>query len=260
MGPGLGADLALEPLLDAVVADGGGGVEAVGDVLLGDPLDQGLAAVGTGLGGGVVGPQAGVAVGLELEADGAALGPGGAAAAGPVHRPGEVLDVVPVLVGQHVRLGERAAPGAEAALELPVEAEVDVDGAVPGAVEGADLGAGRAAAGLGAAGEQRGRRELILAAAPLELGRPVLLEAVDHGHDPAVLLGVGVRPRLALLGELGLLALDLVDAGQGAGGGAAPAEQLDQDEQDHPDEPGPAADGDPAAAREAAAAAGVLDL
>ena len=81
VGPGLGVDPALEVLLDAVVADGGGGVEAVGDVLLGDALDQGVAAVGAGLGGGVVGPQAGVAVGLELEADGGALGAGGAGAA-----------------------------------------------------------------------------------------------------------------------------------------------------------------------------------
>src|SRR4030095_2268417 len=68
VGEAVRVDLALEPFLEGVVADGGGGVEAVGDVLVGDALDQGVTAVGAGLGGGVVGPQAGGAVGLEVQA------------------------------------------------------------------------------------------------------------------------------------------------------------------------------------------------
>src|SRR4029453_14099515 len=74
VGEAVRVHLALEPLLEGVVADGGGGVQAVGDVLLGDALDQGVAPVRAGLGGGVVGPQAGAAARLELQADRAALG------------------------------------------------------------------------------------------------------------------------------------------------------------------------------------------
>ena len=62
---------AAEVLLDEVVADPRGGVERAGDVVGGDLLDErrtGL--VGHGL--GVVGPGAGVAVGLQLQPDGAA--------------------------------------------------------------------------------------------------------------------------------------------------------------------------------------------
>ena len=47
--------------------------------------------------------------------------------------------MVPVLVRDHVGLGERAAAGAEPRLELVEEAEVDVDVPIPRAVEGPDL-------------------------------------------------------------------------------------------------------------------------
>src|SRR4051812_42743365 len=56
--PGLGVHLPLRLLLDAVVADGGGGVERVGDVRLRHVLDQPRLD-------GVVRPDAGVAVRLE---------------------------------------------------------------------------------------------------------------------------------------------------------------------------------------------------
>ena len=82
------------------------------------------------------GPEPRVAVGLELDAYLAALRAGV-----PVRRsqhPGQVLDVVPVLVGQHVRLGERPAARAELRLQLVEEAEVDVDVAVVRAVERPD--------------------------------------------------------------------------------------------------------------------------
>jgi hypothetical protein len=44
-----------------------------------------------------------------------------------------------VLVRDHVRLGERAALGAEAIVQLLVEAEIDVDELVDRAVERADI-------------------------------------------------------------------------------------------------------------------------
>ena len=63
----------------------------------------------------------------------------------------QVLDVVAVLVGQHVRLGELAL-GAELVGELLVEGQVDVDLVVGRAVERADAGVGLAAAGVDAPG------------------------------------------------------------------------------------------------------------
>ena len=86
---------------------------------------------------GVGGPDAGVAVGLQLEPHRAgrlAL----AVVADALVGAEQVLDVVAVLVGDHVGLGERAAAGAEARAQFVVEVEVDVDGLVGGAVERAD--------------------------------------------------------------------------------------------------------------------------
>ena len=66
VGEGLGVDLAVHLLLDPVVADGGGGVEPVLDVLLGEILDE------AGVDGATC-PHAGQAVGLELDPDPGAL-------------------------------------------------------------------------------------------------------------------------------------------------------------------------------------------
>ena len=114
------------PLLDAVVADRRRGVERIGDVLPRDVLHESRVER-------VADPQPGVAVGLELEPHLAALRARVAARA--PQRAGQVLDVVPVLVGEDVRLGERAASRAELRLQLVEEAEVDVDVAVARAVE-----------------------------------------------------------------------------------------------------------------------------
>src|SRR4051812_31915117 len=68
VGPLLRVDAARGPPLDAVVADGCGCVERPVDVVLREADDVGL-AVGVLRGRRVLGPHAGVAVGLELEAD-----------------------------------------------------------------------------------------------------------------------------------------------------------------------------------------------
>src|SRR6185503_9200805 len=60
--PGVGLDLALRRLLDAVVADGLRRVHGVRDLRRGDRLEEAGA-------GGMVGPHAGEAVGLELGPD-----------------------------------------------------------------------------------------------------------------------------------------------------------------------------------------------
>ena len=88
------------------------------DVLVGEVEDQRL-AVGVLGGRGVLGPHAGVAVGLQLEAYGVAL----RSLLGPdlAHGAEQVLDVVAVLVGEHVGLHEPAVGAAELLLEHLVE-------------------------------------------------------------------------------------------------------------------------------------------
>ena len=137
--PGLGIHLALGALLDAIVPDRACRVDAAVDVGLGEALDQ------PGL-DGVVRPDSRVAIRLQLRPHRPALG--AAALLGPLERAEQILDVVAVLVREHVGLGKRAALGAEPRLELVEEAEVDVDLLVGGAVERADLRARVAAARL----------------------------------------------------------------------------------------------------------------
>ena len=103
---------------EAVVADRGGGVEALRDVAVAQevPLEGG------------VGPDAGEAVGLELLAHGQLVGPVGVVVLQPadlVVDAQQVLDVVAELVGEDVGLGE-VPRRAEAVGQLPEEAEVDV--------------------------------------------------------------------------------------------------------------------------------------
>jgi len=98
--PRVGADTTLRPALDLTVADRCRRIESVGDVRLGEPREV------TG-GGSVVGPHAGVAVGLELDPHGCALRPLIIRAA--TEHAQRVLHVVSVLVGEHVGLGERTA-------------------------------------------------------------------------------------------------------------------------------------------------------
>jgi hypothetical protein len=96
---------ALRAGLDPVVADRGGRVQRVVDVRLGDRLEQ-RPAVGAGGRRRVLRPDAGVAVGLQLQPHRSALRTG--PAADPVGGAEQVLDVVAVLVRDHVPLCERA--------------------------------------------------------------------------------------------------------------------------------------------------------
>src|SRR6185295_5372905 len=118
---------------------------------------------------------------LELEpyrSRGPALGARGDAR----RRAEQVLDVMPVLVGDDVRLRERAAAGTEPLLELVVEAEVDVHLRVDGAVEGPDRRGRLAATGRDPPVEEHGRRGLVA----VELAAPELLHGVHDGHDATV--------------------------------------------------------------------------
>src|SRR5581483_4991373 len=189
--PLLGPHAALELLLEAVVADGGRGVERVGDVRVGRRREVASFCC-------VARPDAGVAVGLQLDAHAAALRPG------PMvlrlrQCPGDVLNVVAILVGQDVGLGERPAVRAELRAQVVVEAEVNVDVLIRVAVEGADVGGGLAAGGLHGVGEEDGLGRLVALAALGEVVLPVLLDAVHVADDATVLVGVGVGARAALL-------------------------------------------------------------
>jgi hypothetical protein len=187
--PRLGRDLALGLLLDAVVADRAGRVEALVDVCLRELLDQ----PGRDR---VRGPDAGVAVGLQLRPHGLALR-ALPVAADAVEDAELVLDVVAILVCEHVGLREVAA-GAEPRLELIEEIEVDVDELVGRAVERADLRARKAAAGVDLTREEDGVCVRVLLAAPGKDAVPELLDAVDDGNDAAVLSRVRVLAGLAL--------------------------------------------------------------
>jgi hypothetical protein len=137
--PRLRVDTPLELLLEAIVTDRRCRIDRVRDVSIRDRRDE------PGL-HGVRGPHARIAVGLKLESDGIALR---ALTVGPdaVERPPKVLDMMSVLVGQDVRLGERSALRPELVGELLEETEVDVDLRVRGTIEGSDLRGRRATGG-----------------------------------------------------------------------------------------------------------------
>ena len=149
---GLRSDASLGSLLYAVVADGRRGIEGIGDVLTRDVLDE--AGVER-----MTHPQSRVAVRLELYAHLPSLGSG--VAIGVAEHAGQVLDVVPVLVGQYVRLREWPAASAELRLQLIEEAEVDVDVRVVRTVERAGRRRRRAAARLDAPVEEARLRRLV---------------------------------------------------------------------------------------------------
>src|SRR3954452_19720012 len=147
MRPRIRVDLALRRLLDPVVADGRGRIESIGDLRVGECLEITRARR-------VVGPDACEAVGLELGPDRASGRT--RAATGLRQEVQQVLDVVAVLMGKHVTLGERATLRAEPRAELLEEVEVEIDERVVRAVERPRGGAGGPAAAVRRTGEQDG--------------------------------------------------------------------------------------------------------
>src|SRR4051812_45921244 len=155
VGPLLRADLAGRLPLDRVVADRLRSGDRVLDVLVGEVLDQHVALAVLGA-RGAPRPHAGVAVGLELEPDGVAVG----ALLGLhlAHRAEEVLDVVAELVADDVGLDERTGRAVELLLEdVGEERRVEVDRLVAGAVERPHRRRGLTAAARGRAGERHDR-------------------------------------------------------------------------------------------------------
>src|SRR3954453_2068080 len=232
--PRLRVDLALELLLEAVVADRRCGVESVGDVGLRQLGDVSRAHR-------TVRPDAGEAVGLQLEVDTAALRPGDALA-NPAHGAEQVLHVVAVLMSNDVGLRKRPAGRAEPGAQLVEETEVEIDVAIWRAVEGPDVRRRVAAAGLDLVGEQARLRRLVGLAGRVELAGPELLHAVDDADDSAVGACVGVRAGAALGSKITRRLP--VRAGAAA---SAPAREQYDDRDDQADDPAASADGQSAA-------------
>ena len=143
MGEFVGHDAAGLHFLQMVVADGGCSIHGGFYVAL---LEQ------VALFGGI-GPDSGVAIGLELDADGDGVGHSRIAfhfSADSLLDAGDFLHVVADLVGNYVGLREFAG-SAELIFEFGEEAEVEINLFVTGTVKGAGGGLGEATGGIDSA-------------------------------------------------------------------------------------------------------------
>ena len=176
----LGHDAARTQLLEAIVADRGGGAECFFEI---PGIELHLSAGGAAGLGGLVAPHAGVAVGLQLEAHRQGVPVRGIRLLCLAHArlgAADRLNVVSELVRQDVGLGE-VAGRAEAALQLVEEAQIEIDLSIAGAIERTADGPGVAAAGLNRVAEERDLRLLVAAAERLGPGLlHVGRDGVDH--------------------------------------------------------------------------------
>ena len=191
MRPRLRDGVALRLALQPVVTDGGGCGKALLDVAR---LEEVLVAIG------VVSPDAGQAVRLELEPHGQRVGlllrRRAARRAHFVGDAEQVLHVVTDLVRDHVRLRE-IARRAEPPLELSEERQVDVHLAVRRAVERPDRRRVESARRGDLVREQHQRRQLILAPHARQLRTPDVLGRRQDGGRKAAELVFG-RPMTSL--------------------------------------------------------------
>ena len=194
-------------------------------------------------------PDAREAIRLQLDANGLALRPG--ASARVLQQTELVLDVVAVLVGDHVTLGEWSALRAEAGAQLVEEARVEVDPPVLRAIERPARAARRPASALNDVREDDRLGLVIGLATQGEVVIPELLDAVHESDDTAIGSLVRVRAGLAIGERRGAL-----DRGRTRVVG----ERIDAKEErgDEDDDPDPAATDQHRAAD--AATARVLDL
>ena len=195
VGPGVGVDVPLGPLLDVVVTHGLGRSQRTADLLTAGAVEEGLTGLRVGGGGGVVDPDSRVAVRLELQTH-RVRRRAAARAVGLGHLATQVLDVVAELVGHDVLLRQRSVSGAQGTLHLGEEAHVQVDRLVPRAVEGAH-GRGCVATGRGDLGAVP-QDELGLCVGDPSLGgqlvRPYCVEGLGGGYHAALGVLVGALP------------------------------------------------------------------
>ena len=131
MRPRLRVHFPLKFFLNAVVANRCGGIEAVCDVLI-----RQLCQV-AGL-GGMIRPNTGIAVRLQLNAHGCALWPG-AVIANLGENPLHILHMMTVLVCEDVFLRERSTIRTELRVQLIEETEINIHDFVIRAVERANI-------------------------------------------------------------------------------------------------------------------------
>src|SRR5438309_8759 len=184
--PPLWLNATLRLLLDAIVANGCGGIQRLADLGVGGRLEI------TGV-RGMPGPDAGKAVGLKLDPHRLRI------RSGLREETELVLHVVAVLVGDDVALREGPALRAEALRQLLEEADVEIDLLVVGAVERTHRSLGEPAGALRRVGVEDGLRREIRVASARELVAPILLDAVDETDDAAIVALVRVGPGLAVL-------------------------------------------------------------
>ncbi len=132
---GFRRDVSAGLLLQAVVADRGGSVQALLDVAR---LENVAYTVG------VISPDAGETIGLEFDADRQLVRQNGIGALArrlhPIRDAEEIRHVMPDFVGDHIGLGEIAGR-TEAGLEVVVETEVDIQLAIGRAIENGPIAA-----------------------------------------------------------------------------------------------------------------------
>jgi hypothetical protein len=245
MGEGIRHHFAAGLPLQGVVADGGGGVQGRFHVAVFNDVARAV---------GVVGPDAGEAVGLQLQPhrQGVALA-FGSVALGVVHLVADahqVLHVVADFVRHHIGLGEFAG-GVEALLEQAEEVEVDVDVLVPRAVERSGGGTAGAAGGLDGAAEHLHLRHLVAGAVAAEQVRPHVFRVGQDDFHQLVFPVVAFRAR-ALVLLLAYLDRAAAAAQQAEDGQGIDAEDPAADQGDHD---GADADRPAAKAKTAASAA-----
>src|SRR5712691_5029593 len=181
VGECVGDDVALRLPLQAVVADGGRGLERSFDVAL---LDQIPALLRT------LGPDSGKTIGLQLDLDLQVirldLADGVLTLLHLRQDAEQILHVVTDLVGDHVSLGELArlavVAAAEPALQVAEERRVEIDPLVVGTIERPHGGARGAAGRARRAGEHHQRRWPVAPALLLQQVPPYRLGAAEHGR------------------------------------------------------------------------------
>lgn len=179
VGEALGGGVAAGFLLQVVVAYLLGGVDGFFDVAVFERAEHAVL---------VVTPDAGIVVGLQLDADGGAvlvvLVLAGHLAMGLVEGAEEMLHMMAHLVGDDIGAGEVAA-GSDGAAHLVEEVEVEVYLLVGRAVEGACRRGGAAAGALYATMEEDELGGTVGEALLLEFGGPDILGAGEdlQGED-----------------------------------------------------------------------------